>query len=128
MKVSKVSLDDFEIVTTELFCTQDPAISPHLSPRDEAVEILIRITLILTGEVYQPGYVFPEPKHPKNLSDVRKNLLIVIANELSKNIEAHIYDLEKSIQRVYSLVDSIYPVEEKDLDVMDLRFEDDDVS
>jgi hypothetical protein len=112
----KISLADFDYVTTALFSAQysccDYTSEVFTNPREEAAELLIRVALTLTGEVYQPGHVFPEPKNPKTLGDVRKNLLIFIANEIIKSIDSHIYDLEKTLKRVYDFVDSIYPDDE----------------
>ena len=114
----KISLEDFDYITTVLFCAQDSCCDytarVFTNPREDAAKLLIRVALTLTGEVYQPGHVFPEPKNPKTLGDVRKNLLIFIANELSKSIDSHIYDLEKALKLVYAFVDSIYPDNEDD--------------
>ena len=119
----EVSFDDFDYIMVELFSTQ-PDISQN--PREDAMETLLRVSLILTGQVYQPGQTWPEPTHPKTIGEVRRNLLIHIGNQISTLVDLPIYELEKGLTELEKFVESVYPPKEAYIDVLDLLRNEDD--
>jgi nicotinamide riboside kinase len=117
----KISFEDFDHVTTKIVvASYEDDFCPNV--RAELAEVLIDISLMLTGEVYRPGLEFPEPKHPKKLEDVRKNILIHVAEELSAALNKSYEDIELTFSRLTRLLENVYPDPDPDRseDAMDL--------
>ena len=117
----KISFEDFDHVTTKIIVASDyEDFCPNI--REELAEVLIDLSLLLTGEVYRPGLEFPEPKHPKKLEDVRKNILTHVAEELSAALDKSYEDIELTFSRLTRLLENVYPdpdpvISEDDMDL-----------